>query len=140
MLSFRCRTTLFWDPAGLLLLNTKDLAKILGENREYFIRVISFEGMYPQQSAYDDASFTECSKLFSSVCRNSLLSVFSSHKSNSDFFSSMGLLLQDHYLFFDHLMSCPSMKTSLSSHWVYIRACAYMTSMQDYVCCVQTCL
>lgn len=68
MLSFRCRTTLFWDPAVLLLLNTKDLTKILGENREYFIRIISFEGMYPQQSAYDDASFAECSKLFSAAC------------------------------------------------------------------------
>lgn len=52
MLSFGCRFTLFWDPAGLFLFNTKDLTNILGESREYFILIISLEGMYPQQSAY----------------------------------------------------------------------------------------
>lgn len=139
MLSSRCRTTLFWDSAGLLLLNTKDLIKIL-ENREYFIRISMLLGIHPFERSYGDASFAECAKLFITVCRNFLLSVFGSRKSNSEFFSTMGLLLWDHYLFFDHLMSCPSMKTSSSSHWVYIRACTYMTSMQDCVCCVQTCL
>lgn len=44
----------------------------LGENREQFIRIISSEGMYLQQSSYGDASFAECSKLFSAVCRNSV--------------------------------------------------------------------
>lgn len=37
-----------------------------------FILIISFEGMYPQQSACGDASLVGCSELFSSACRNSL--------------------------------------------------------------------
>lgn len=82
----------------LLLRNTKDLTKILGENGEYFIRIISFEGMYPQRSAYGDVHSLNASSSLA-LHAEILLSVFGSHKSNSEFFSTMGLLLQDHYLF-----------------------------------------
>lgn len=97
MLSFRCGFTLFWDPAGLLLFNTEDLRNILGANREYFILIISFEGMSPQQNACGDASLAGCSKPFSSACRNSLAVIkqfrilqhcgFASTRSLSFFFS-----------------------------------------------------
>lgn len=47
----------------ILVVCSYSTPNILGENREYFILIISFEGMYPQQSAYGDASLAGCSKL-----------------------------------------------------------------------------
>lgn len=73
--------------------STPKTSNILGENREYFILIISFEGMYPQQSAYGDASLAGCSKLSSSACRNSL-AVIKQFR-----ISPVALFLQNHYFF-----------------------------------------
>lgn len=57
--------------------------------------------------------------------------------------SALWLCFYKIIIFFSPLKSslrCLSMKTNESSHWTYIRACTWVTSVSDWVCSVQTCL